>query len=291
MKKSFFYLLFVFVLLRSTVGQNNTVLLEKIKTDEVVLSGLIDNKYEISIYLRFNQYSEEHSGIYSLKGWYYYNNVKEKIPLVGIYDGDLTLYVFKEESQQERVLKLETSDAYNFWENIDRLKNLKNYGEKLHFSETDRNGEWMKDSRKLSLQLTNFDHPILDELEILRIHCFNTSKYVQLYALCEDRDFSIVNYKLDPDELRILLRFEYIPNGNANGMCGAGFETGYIQLNFDKSFNLTDIRREEIESCLKGIGNEELNSPDKSIRIFKVSRGDAINRVLVDEKNINIKVE
>src|SRR6185437_1799558 len=109
---------------------NNTdtsVSLKKVTSTEKTFSGKLDGKYDITIYLKFFSISDANTAIYSVKGFYYYNSVKQKIPLVGIYDYNvgLTLYYFTSTAKEDTLLNFKLSGSgANFWDELDKYENM-----------------------------------------------------------------------------------------------------------------------------------------------------------------------
>ena len=81
----------------------------------------------------------------------------------------------------------------------------------------------------------------------------------------------LITAGIGKNENRIILKYDYLGNHNACGMCGAGLETGYRMLSFDKKWKLKAVETFPIYSCLQNIFNyEKLNSPNKDIIINEV---------------------
>ncbi|MCV9927748.1 hypothetical protein OIU83_08805 [Flavobacterium sp. LS1R49] len=295
MKKTFLLLAFLLMTLFHLSAQNLKIELQNIRTEEKVMTGSIDGKYPISVYLNFYNSSEDHMRIYSVKGWYYYENIKKKIPLVGIYDGGLTLYSFKTKEQQNQVLNFESKGT--IWEKIDILKNLTGFDEKFSYSEDDKSGnEWTDGKKKLKLELFNQDISILKEYQLLNIKNPKINKNINLTDLgIYDRDFELVNFTNTATGTKILLKFDYNSRFNIQGMCGAGSEAGYTILNYDSNFSLITIQRAEIESCLNNVYYEEIKNDVKYIKKFKLSENGSDTKIAktitINEKLIEIKTE
>ncbi|MBF7091041.1 hypothetical protein IUY40_05765 [Flavobacterium sp. ALJ2] len=276
-------------------AQNLKIELQNIRTEEKVMTGSINSKYPISVYLNFYNSSEDHMRIYSVKGWYYYENIKKRIPLVGIYDGGLTLYSFKTKEQQDQVLNFEPKGTV--WKKIDILKNLTEFNEKFTYSEDDKSGnEWTDRKKKLKLELYNQDISILKEYQVLNIKSPQINKNINLSDLgIYDRGFELVNFANAATGTKILLKFDYGSRFNIQGMCGAGNETGYTILNYDSDFNLINIQRTEIESCLGNVYYEGIRSDVKHIKKFKLSENGSDTKIAktitINEKLIEIKTE
>lgn len=268
---------------------------EKITTEEKIFSGMIDDKYQISIYLKVFEMAEDMRYVHSVKGWYYYEKVKKKIPLVGVYDGGLTLYVFKSKEKEDSVLSFNSIEG-NFWEKFDRVKNMSGYEEKFVFDDIEgiRPNEWKTPAKSLKLQIYDMDIRIRKEVEYLKVKQKEETKYINISELNIGYfDFELITYKKIDTNLKLLLRYECYPAGNVQGMCGAGVEIGYVTLNYDEGFNLIDLQQVQIESCYSNIYAEEEPFKNPDILIFKVENGsnETTQKVTVDKEVIQIKVE
>tara|TARA_Y100000782_G_scaffold115436_1_gene158404 strand:+ start:7052 stop:7636 length:585 start_codon:yes stop_codon:yes gene_type:complete len=155
-----------FIIVLSTIqlfAQDEYPKVEKIVVTDKLFHGQID-KYSITMYLKFEQYSNYHSGVYSVKGWYYYDKVKTKIPLTGLYDyPELFIYQFNDTNKSNELLHfLEMKE--NHWEDMKYYKNLIDYKEKFVLS--DSGNYWTDGSKTLNVSLTN------DDLEIQTVSEF-----------------------------------------------------------------------------------------------------------------------
>lgn len=293
MKKTRQILLLIFFVYNTTFSQE--IYYEKIATDEKVFSGMIDDKYQISIYLKVFEMAEDMRYVYSVKGWYYYEKVKKKIPIAGVYDGGLTLYVFKSKVKEDSVLSFNSIEG-NFWEKFDRVKNMSGYEEKFVFDDIEglKPNEWKTPAKSLKFQIYDMDIRIRKEVEYLKIKQKEDTKYINLTELnIGFFDFEIITYKKIGANLKLLLKYECYPAGNVQGMCGAGVEIGYVTLNYDEGFNLIDLQQVQIESCYSNIYAEEEPFKNPDILIFKVENGsnETTQKVTVDKEVIQIKVE
>ena len=295
MKKTFLLLAFLLTTSFPLFAQTLKVELQNIRTEEKVLTGSINEKYSITMYLKFYNSSEDHMRIYSVKGWYYYDNIKKKIPLVGIYDGTLTLYSFKTKEQQNQILNFDSKGTV--WQKLDTLKNLTGFDEKFSYSESDKStNEWNDGKKKLKLNFYNHDISLLKEYQLLNIKSTKISRNIDLSNLgFYDRDFELINFTSSPAGTKILLKFDYTSKFNIQGMCGAGSEIGYTILNYDSDFNLIDTQRAELESCLNNVYYEQMKSDVKHIKKFKLSEDGSNTKIAkaitINEKLIEIKTE
>ncbi len=157
------------ILLMALIGvqaQTSNACIETIRTNSRLFHGQIDHKYDITIYLQYANPSTEHSGFYSVSGWYYYDKFKQKIPLAGIYDGSLTLYATKNKSLKEKILNLQ-GDGDTFWDQMQSLGELTGYDEKLIISSK---GSWSNGTKTLDMNIDDNDLAIVTATDYLKIN-------------------------------------------------------------------------------------------------------------------------
>jgi len=261
----------------------------RIETRERTISATIDEKYAITIFLKAHKWSEDHAGIYSVKGWYWYDSKKIKIPVVGIWDGALTLFHFSDANQQSRVLEF-ISDETDIYSQVEDLKRILKFEEKFTFDYKDgkKFGQWEKGNRKLTVATaSDEDFQIAKTHEFLRIQTGKTTFYdIDLYAFgLYKTDFSLVGYYLSKNENRVLLSYEFQSRPYAPGMCGAGTEKGYVTLRLDGGFGLLSFETVETESCLDNIYSEE-NTATHTIAV--TGKDAKIQKWKVDAKSAQI---
>lgn len=293
MKKAALVLLFFYF--NSAVCQNFTAQLQEVQTEDRLFSGSIDQKYDFTMYLHYNSMSMDNLGIYSVKGWYYYENVKKKIPLVGIYNGNdggnLVLYSFRSKEKQDKILEFDYMGST--WKVLDSINALTDFDEKFDTS----NKEWSDGKKKLKFDFYSRDYDVLDNYQLLTIvdktakSQDEATKNINLNAIIRYHyGFELVSYLKKPSELKVLLRYEHLSRANIQGMCGAGYEIGYIILTFDSQFHLLDNQTLEIESCLDTLSNTELKSDSENIIKLKITDGNDMSKtVTIDKKSIEIK--
>lgn len=246
-----------------------------------ILHGQID-KYPITIYLKFNRYSNYHAGVYSVKGWYFYDKVKTKISIAGLCDNnDLVLYSFQDTSKSNELLYFRVMKE-NHWEDMDYYKNLSGYSEK--FVLNDSSYYWTNNKKTLSVNLQDKDFSINKTLELLR---FNPETAFDL------NNFGgwVWNFKIKAQkEHNFILEYECASRLYVMGMCGAGVEKGFMLLKFDKDFNLSSYQDFVYESCNNSIANEEQKEISKNlVEYYCVDfMNDKSYVLVVDTENVEI---
>ncbi len=284
------YILIFSLFLNLCYSQKEKAEVIKIRTLEKIFSATINQKYSTTIYLKLSNYSDEHSGIYSVKGWYYYDNIKTKIPLVGIFDGDLTLFNLKSKVEENKILNFKTDEQGNLWDKIEALKKTQDFEEKFEFSLIDNkiDGKWYKGTNKLDVQMIDENINIYKEYEFLQINNGNEFESINLYDLnLYVTNFDLISYSKTASQISVLLNYEYMSRPYIMGMCGAGQEFGYVVLTYDLEYNLIETEIIEVESCLNQITSEKDEKNENKITIYK--DGNPVKtQILIDKKNAKI---
>lgn len=242
----------VFICLKSLATD---VSIKRIEYKDRIFKGTIDNKYPITIYLAYANDAPDHRFTHSVKGWYWYDNIKERIPLVGVWDGDLTLYQFQTSAQRDSVLRFKSklSDNWHYWKILDEIKAKNNFLEKfiIRSSQAGEKSSWTNHKSNLSVQIYETDlqvRRIKETLEIVNgadTYTADMSQFTQY-----DRNFKLETFRVEGYQLRVLVSFEYGSRGHVQTMCGAGSEVGFVLLTYTSDMKeLQSIQREMIESC------------------------------------------
>jgi hypothetical protein len=285
MQKILFLLLFLSL---NCFAQNKTISLEKITTSDKMFTGRIDDKYEITLYLKKYQMADDHLGVYSVKGWYYYDKYKKNIPLVGVQNPvkGLTLYALKDKSIEENILKLNYSG--NIWDITDSIENISNYSEKFIISDSDENNVWISNGKTSKLAIYNLSNLfLLENYYFLKLNNdkINLSNFSLNYESLE-----IVATKKESLETRILLKYAEPGNHNLQGMCGGASDFGYIILSFNDKNELLQFDELEIENCRMFQYSEELESNSKTVIKYKITMNsgdkEIVRKVTVNKESI-----
>lgn len=246
-------------------------------------SGAVGGK-KITMHLDYFGFSGWHDKIFSVKGWYQYDQYHKKIPLIGYYNGDLMLYNFGNHQQHTEQNKF-TTDFFCYTE---PCPSFSHYEEFLEIKQGD--GQ----TQKGKLKIKNKEFDILLKTDFLDVTKRNewltlpNGKMYNLYDIIDDYGGNkIVSTFEDQKENRIMLYFERDSNFNKQGTCGASPpETGYRLLTFDKNWKLKKFQVYSTESCL---ANVELIGIMKTkyshIKAFYLFYDNALNLLVVNEKN------
>lgn len=239
MRAVFVSLLFIVAL--NTSAQNQYPKIKYIDTYDGIFKGVIDYTDYFTIYLRFHAYSNQSLGSYSVKGWYKKDKENEKTAIAGLYDGDLTIYAFRDSSSYQHLLNFET-EKNNFYEEMAFYKNLPSYTHKFYFGDYTTLFTNGKDS--LNVMLGEYTLDIKKSHEYLM---FNPSKGFKLDLLGDKNwAFDILAEK----DNRYILEYSHASKPHFMGMCGAGEESGLLYLEFDTMNKLEDYHFYQLESCL-----------------------------------------
>nr|WP_294859651.1 hypothetical protein [uncultured Fluviicola sp.] len=292
--KLFTIILFLFLGFSSLKAQEQKIYIEDFTINDQIVNGVIDEKYPITMYLKFEEFSPENWLSYSVVGWYYYDKVKKKIPLVGVYSGSMVLYSFTDSLKADSVKHM-LSSVSNPWEATDDLMNRTGFVEKFDFDYTDYRyqGTWKNSQKELKVSFGMSYIGLNREQEFLVIPLPNKKKkQIELSQFGPVNDgYSIFASKYDATGSKVLLKYEITSTSNPNGMCGAGMEVGYLLLLFDAHGILQDYRQEDVESCLGNIWSETTEVPNTNGKklICKVTDSeDKVRTVTIDGVNFTL---
>lgn len=273
MKQLLLFCLFGFVTNWNFSQQTDQLL--TITSNERLFDGNINEKYAITLYLQYAESSGEHAGVYSLKGWYFYNNIQKKIPLVGIFDnGDITLFNFTQKEKQDSILSF-THNEMNLWSGLDFLKNMKGYNERMEFGPGTKN-EWTNGAKLFKLEIFSSNpNTVLQEKTYLKTTQNTTTKFIDLNEMLPYLDqFKLEHSIHSSAQHSFLLSYDFPSNVYVQGRCGAASETGYVILNYDANFQYLSSENITIESCYDNIYATELPASTKTLKQFKKSNSD-----------------
>jgi len=269
MKKNI--LLFFFLTTLTCFSQQKNISIESFRTNDRIFYGSIDEKYDITIYLKVENFSEDHLYVYSVKGWYYYNKVKKNIPLVGVFNPmtGLTLFNTTDKIFEQKILNFDFSGVV--WDKLDEIETFKNYNEKIFISNNPKeNNTWSNNTKNLKITINNELEAIyvFEDFKFLKIGSskINLSKYNLNY-----NDLKIISKKISTSETRLLLKYEQSGNPNIQGMCGGATDFGYIILVINNKNELIQFEEIEIENCRGFISSENLQENNKKILQYKIT--------------------
>ena len=266
MNKYFLFTLITFLISAKGITQNWSVEPDISMGRYYLLKGTIDDKYAITMYLEEgdslcgdNTTSDRWRDA-TLVGWYYYDKLKIKIPLIGsdyrTDDSHVDLYVLK-----------------NYLDSFD-YKNCtaKDFKEKF-FNDEDRDLtklNWMKKNKATYLTNMKIAHnysletnsELIIKIRDVEIKRMSISQRTGLKYITE-------LYNIDPkkllDGLHITFSFaeRSNPGGSGSGYCGCGYEKYLGYVHFDNQINIKKFDFKKVDSCIDY----------ESIEFYKVIKG------------------
>lgn len=273
------------------------VSINKTEFTDRIFKGTIAEKYPITIYLSYANDAPDHRFTHSVKGWYWYDNVKERIPLVGVCDGDLTLFQFETSKQRDSVARfISKSGEYpQYWKILNEIKSKNNFLEKFVIlrNEGAEKSSWTNHKNELSVELYESDlqvRKIVETLEVVNgdeVYTADMSQFTQY-----DRSFKLEEFRVEGYQIRILVSFYYGSRGHVQTRCGAGEEKGFILLTFTSDMDdLQSIQREMVESCNDGIYTTKEWSEGRTEFYDIGVEEDANRRLVIDRERVTMLSE
>lgn len=285
--------LFLLFAAASLNAQEKKVYIDEFRITDQIIHGSIDEKYPITMYLKLDEFFEDGTS-HTVSGWYYYDNVKKKIPLIGVCTDRFSLYQFADQKRADSIRNF-TSSASAVWEVVEDLSNRSGYLEKFEFAYADYsyNGTWKNDKKELKVSFNTSDLNLTGRNEFLVIQfSVQNKKHINLQQVGPYyHGYSVFASKMDASGCKVLLKYEMNSRLNPNAMCGGGMEIGFVLLTFDTKGTLLDYREEEVESCLGNIWSEVTEVPNSGGKklIYKVSYSDETEKTItVDGVNFTL---
>ena len=228
-------------------------------------TGEIDGKYPIEMYLietakTCREYSNDGKIAQGLRGWYQYEKIKKKIPLIGsmIYDAEYFIKLYVPSNPLDTIDR-KTCGVKEFKEifiveNCCSPKGMKwRMADKEDFLPVD-----LEEKHRYSLA-TNAT--IILEIEKLDFTEINLTSLTGIEYI---ESIEIMSAKAIDNNFFAIIQFGHMTNpiSNGRGYCGAGYEQfiGFIKVN--NSLELDKFEFYQTASCLKDIP-EDLYSFDK----------------------------
>jgi hypothetical protein len=255
---------------------------------EIFLKGEIDSTYKISMELNiggvcgFEEYASQWRNR-EIYGWYYYDNIKAKIPLIGYFNGSDG---FKNRNSGDIYKYLELFVPHNYLtDTIDKSSCFPdNYSERFY----NRNNFnfnsmiWNKNGQELPVRMEIIHNRNLEseaelilsflgkELTRINISELTTLKYIEGLDPVDVKDFN------DRIHLTFTFHERTIPGGSGGGQCGAGIEQfiGYLKLR--KDWKVEKFEYKQVHSCCC------LSKVEK----YKIEKGKPeMGLIKIDDKN------
>lgn len=289
-------ILLIFLSYTSIYAQDKKVYIDAFPVTDQVIHGTIDEKYNITMYLKLENYFEDGTS-HTVSGWYYYDHVGKKIPLIGVCSDRFVLYQFTDQKRADSIREF-NAPVSSMWEVMDNLSNRSGYLEKFEFGYEDYTwqGTWKNDKKELkvvfntgAINLTGRNEFLVLQFGASNKKHLDMKQFGPFYY-----GYSVFASKMDAGGCKVLLKYELSSRLNPNGMCGAGMEIGYLLLAFDAKGDLLDYRDEQVESCLGNIWSEVTEVPNTNGKklTYKVTYSEDKERtVTVDGVTITLQAK
>jgi hypothetical protein len=255
---------------------------------ECTIKGTIDNKYPITLHLKFKCFSGYIVGVYSVTGSYSYDKHKIEIPLQGVYRNQLSLYHFNLKERDSLLLSQALIDCY-FPDTLTKQLSCKECF--LLGKNGKGEGVWKSGDKEFSASLDIEDNNIFEEQTYLH---FSNGKYCNL----TDHFWSATTYQYicsNADESIVVLKFRRPENANVLGRCGAEHAEGVYVLRFNEAKELLSHREYLLQSCFENLSYITLSANESSQVKFGVAHWDwEIDKkwtIGVDKNSCEVKVD
>jgi hypothetical protein len=269
--------------------------LKKVTDSSQIFKGEIAGN-PITIQLNFDGIIDCNQYQHFVKGWYYYDKYKKKIPLTGVYDL-ANLYLYNFGNQQDKNSKILHKNIVNLQliAKIDSLMKPLQPKETLIFK-----GDYSNKKEVVgSVSIGNKNYSSKLYTKDSRIYRFNNYLILPNNKKINTYDFinpiggnELISYASDKSGNRILLYFEEVSNFNFCGMCGAGDgEKGYRILYFTNDWNFKSHDDFLTESCIENIyDTTSTRSKESKVLKFNVKKSSVspAYSFTVDVKNATI---
>jgi len=267
--------------------------LKKVTDSSQIFKGEIAGN-PITLQLNFDGIVDCNQYQHFVKGWYYYDKYKKKIPLTGVYD-QANLYLYNFGSQQSRAAKFlrqKITDQESLTK-IDSIAKIMKPGEALFF-ESDYS---LKKAVEGKFYMGNKNLPAKLFTKDARIYRYNNylilphNKKINTYDVINPSGGNkLISYASDKSGNRVLLYFEEVSNFNFCGMCGASDgEKGYRVLYFTNDWNFKNYEEYLTESCIENIyDTKSVRKNDKKILNIQKNSSSPAYTLTVDIKNATI---
>lgn len=267
--------------------------LKKVTDSSQLFKGEIAGN-PITIQLSFDGIIDCNQYQHFVKGWYYYDKYKKKIPLTGIYNlGDLYLFNFGDQ-QKNATKNFKEKITRDLIEKSDSIAKTLKANEILTFSgqqiDKDVMGNFLMGNKNLTAKLFTKDTRIYRYNNYLTIP---NNKKINTYDFINKLGGNqLVSYASDKSGNRVLLYFEELSNFNFCGMCGASDgEKGYRVLYFTNDWNFKSYDDFMIESCIENIyDTTSTRAKESKVIKFNIKKTSSSSAYIltVDIKNASV---
>ncbi|QOW11021.1 hypothetical protein Q73A0000_11945 [Kaistella flava (ex Peng et al. 2021)] len=268
---------------------NPKITLKKDWVQSETFKGFVAGK-NITLHLEHYQISGWHDKVFSVTGWYQYDQYQQKIPLIGYYNGDLLLYNFGENQKKIEQTKF-VGDLFCWTEPCPAFSDYKEFLEIKQGDGKIQKGKLKIQDKEFTIKLNTQSLDVTSRNEWL--HLPNGKVYNLLDILDGYGGNEIVSTFEDKTENRIMLSFERDSNFNKQGMCGASPpETGYRLLTFDKNWKIKEMQVYSTNSCLDDVEcMKEMQTKYDYMKAYYLYFQDSLNLLTINLKNSTFGVK
>lgn len=266
--------LLLFVAMMSQ-AQNTEII--TISTDDRILYGHINDEYPITVYLKIANRSDNLGYVFSVSGWYKYDNVGTPIPLAGVWTGgELHLFASNDTRFLANMENM-TYESKNGTEYIDNhIYELESFAasipiitERFHlelegFKLT---GKWKNKDKEFGVSINNPNSSILKIVQYLKLP---NGKFFDMSNLAlPDRTIYELEASVNNGQ-NLLIHYVYHANLNYMGRCGGATNSGKLALAFDDAFKLTKEMKVEFTNCYTELVVDDLTKISDTKTEYKI---------------------
>ncbi len=265
MNKYILFILITFLISAKGITQNWSIESDISMERYYLLKGKIDDKYTITMYLEEgdslcgdNTTSDRWRDA-TLVGWYFYDKLKIKIPLIGSdyrTDPHIALFVLKNYLDS---FDYKNCTAKDFKEKFfnDKNRDLT----KLNWRQKDK-ATYLTNMKMIHNYSLETNAELIIKIRDVEIKRINISQKTGLKYIIELYD---IDPKKLPDGLYITFSFaeRSNPGGAFSGYCGCGYEQYLGYVHFDNQLNIKKFDFKKVDSCIDY----------ESIEFYKVIKG------------------
>ena len=269
-----------------------------LKSSDRILRGYIAEEYPITMYLKVAKTSENVGYIYSVNGWYQYNNFGKPIALSGIWTGNqLHLFVSDDLKFMKNILNFtyENEEGKQYLDNV--IYELETFSAKLpeisesfhlEIEEQKITGNWKSKNKKFGVSFKSSSYQILKEVDYLKLP---NGEYFELSNLGIPPR---ADYQIDAhanNGKNIIINYSYQGNLNYMGRCGGAENSGKIGLIFNDAYQLSSFTNAEFVNCYRELSVDDLIKISETVTNYKIYdySSSKAETYTIDRKNATLK--
>lgn len=260
--------------------------LVSLTTKDRIFSGMIDDSYPITMYLKVEQRSKNNGFIQSVTGWYSYDKVGTPIPLAGLIgSGGSGMHLVT--SSDQKVLDGITNFEYDADEEVIALDSRiteieQNMSRVNHISERFKLdyegdkilGSWQGNDKSLKVELFADEYRVSNTQHFIR---HPNGDYFDL-AFLGLPDWATISVEANANKGKnIILDYYFQANLNYMGRCGAAENKGKVALIFNESYELMKSSFVIFEDCYRDtyiLEEKKISDPITEYKIEQFENSD-----------------